>query len=403
MGLGAMLRHWQYEITDTTSGAHETFTVITDGPTGWPVSGAGAYSGAMAVPGAWRASLLLSDTIGLIPWHAYRDGPDGIAERIRPTPPLLEQPAPPDTRMTSISSMALDLIYHGNAVALIAGRDASGVVSSAVPVPVDMVNVRRVRGRDELGLRPGDVAYDVGGSVYGADRVIHIKGPCKPGSLRGMGVLEAHLSGALRLATELDRQAGNVGEAGVPSGVLKVSSPDLTKAEAAELKAGWMASQRTRTVGVLNAVTDFLPLAWNPTETQLLEARAFSVQQLALVFGIDPSWLGAATSSRVYANVEQEGLNLFKYSALAGHLARFEQTLSLAMPPGEWAQTNLDSILRPDTLTRYQAHALAADRWLTVDEIRALENRAPLTPAQRTDMAPPAPVAAPGAPTGTGA
>jgi HK97 family phage portal protein len=393
MGLGAMLRNLQYDVTDTATGESETFTIVTDGgPGAFADWSRGEYQGAMSIPAAWRASLLISDQIGLVPWQAYRDGPGDVAEQVHPTPALLLQPSPPDTAMTSFSSMALDLIYHGNAIMLKVARDASGYPQAAVPVPVRAVNVRRSKGRPELGLRPGDVEYDVGGSIFGSNDVVHVKGPCEPGALRGMGVLEAHLRGTLSLAAELDQQAGSVGAAGVPTGVLKVSSPDLTKAEADALKAGWMAAQRTRTVGVLNAVTDFLPLAWNPTETQLIEARQFSVQQLALVFGIDATWLGATSSSRVYANIEQEGLNLFRYASLAGHLARFEQALSAAMPPGEWARANLDARLRPDTLTRYQAHEIAIRAgFMTDDEVRSLEDRPALTPAQRAQMAPPEP------------
>ncbi len=403
MGLGAQLRNLTYTATDSNTGQSENWTVFTDGP-GLSASWADGYAGAMGLPGAWRAAQILSDKLGDVPFHVYEDGPDGTSQRVTPTPMLFEQPAPPDNRVTSFSSLALDLVHHGNGIALIAGRDRDGMPTSAVPVPADQVAVWRVEGDEFLGLRPGDIAYHAGGLNFAAADVIHIKGPCRPGALRGMGLLEAHLQGALKLATEQDRQAGNLGLSGVPTGVLKVNSPDLTAAEATAIKTGWLASQRERTVAVLNAVTDFEPVGWNPTETQLLDARKYSLHTIALIYGLDPSWLGAAQASRTYSNIEQEAINFVRYSSYAGHLARFEAAFSAAMPAGRRAAANLDALLRADTLGRYQAHALAiTSGFLTADEVRAYENRAPLTAAQRAQIAAAQAAARPAPPAGGGA
>jgi len=43
---------------------------------------------------------------------------------------------------------------------------------------------------------------------------------------------------------------------------------------------------------------------------------------------------------------------------------------------GQQAKFNYDSLLRTDTLSRYQAHAIAiGSGFLTVDEVRAMEQR----------------------------
>ena len=153
------------------------------------------------------------------------------------------------------------------------------------------------------------------------------------------------------------------------------------------VKKSFMKSQRTRQPTVTNANTTIEPLSWNPSETQLLDARKFTLNELALIFGLDPSWLGASQTSRVYSNIEQEAINLVKFS-LGGHLARFEQELSRHFPRGTRAKANLDALLRSDTLSRYQAHKLGIDAgFLTDDEARALEGRAPLTDEQRRQIA----------------
>jgi HK97 family phage portal protein len=395
MGLGRFFtRNLVYEATNTFSGATNTYTIFTDGGPGmyadWSL-GEYHYLGGMNIPGAWRAATLLSDIIGGLPWNAFRDlGPDPT-NLITPTPPLLMQPCPPDTRMTTFSSLALDLIWEGNAIALIAARNASGFPTAILPIPARWVHVRRVQQADisTMQLPIGEIIYQIANEWYPASEVIHIKGPCRPGALRGTGVLENHLPTTLTLATELERQAGNVGKMGVPSGVLKSSDPDMTPDDAAALKVAWLANQRDKTIAVLNDTTDFTPLAWNPTETQLIEARKFSLHEIALIFGLDPSWLGVSGASMTYSNIEQEAINLIKFS-VGGHLSRFEGAFTNAFPRGTQAKANLDSLLRSDTLTRFHAHEIGIRAgFLTRDEARALEDRPKLTEAQKLEFLPP--------------
>lgn len=361
------------------------FAFVDGDPVFGPGVGAGPYSGGMSIPGAWRAALLLSDLLAAVPWHARRKR-GGVEEILDPTPPFLEQPHPPDPRVVTLSSLGLDLIWNGNAIALVASRNREGWPTACLPVPSDEVFVKRATEYDQTQLPIGTVSYRIGPRWYPADDVIHVKGPCRPGALRGMGVLENHLNSTLALASEQGRQARSLQGSGIPTGVLKVEdTPEepLEQDEADEVKTAWLRSQRDRTVAVLNARTSFEALAWNPTETQLLEARKFSLHEVALIFGLDPSWLGVAGDSMTYQNIEQQAINLVKFS-LAGHLARFEQTFSAHMPRGTWAQANLDAVLRADTLTRYQAHEVGIRAgFLLDDEARALEGRAPLTPAQR--------------------
>lgn len=404
MGLGQLFhRDVEYVATDTDTGQSQTFTIVDNLLPSWS---SGAYSGAMSIPSAWRAAILLSDLIGGVPWHAYRERVGRPAQRIEPTPPLLDRPSYPDVRVTTFSSMTLDYLWHGNAVAVIASRNREGWPTAILPVSATQVQVKRVTKYDNAPLPVGSIGYMIGGPSgayagtpysgkwYDPHDVIHVKAPCEPGALRGLGVLENHLNGgSLELAAEQNRHARSLSGSGIPTGVLQSDDPDLTQEDADAHKAAWLRAQRDRTVAVLNPNVHFTPVAWNPSETQLLDARRFSDVQIAQMFGLDPSWVGAQQSSRVYTNIEQEGLTLLKFS-LGGILARFEQTFSAHMPRGTWAQANLDALLRTDTLTRYQAHQIGISAgFLTADEARELEDRPPLTAAQRAALAPPTPVA----------
>jgi HK97 family phage portal protein len=373
MGLGRLLtRSTQYTAVDTVSGASATYTVIDNLV---PTFARGAYQGGMAIPAAYRASILLSDLLGQVPWDAYRKMIGQPETLIEPKPPLLDQPNPPETSMSTFSSAALDLIWHGNAVAIIAARNAGNVPTAAVPVSATNVDVRRVTPWVDSPQPVGSIEYRIGQLSFGSDEIIHIKGPCEPGALRGFGVLENHLR-SINLAGSLADQAASISQHGVPTGVLRSTNPDLTDTEATNLKKKWLASQNS--VAVLNAMTEFTPLSWNPEQLQLVEARQMSINDHELIFGLPVGWLGGMNSARQYSNIEQDAVNLLKFS-LSGHLARFEQTLSLLYPRGTAVRADLDSVLRADTLTRFQAYAIALDKaFLSVDEVRAREHLQPL-------------------------
>jgi HK97 family phage portal protein len=385
MGLGRLLnRSTVYTATDTVTNASQTFTIVNGlAP---QFSSAGNYMNGMTIPGAWRASLLLSGLLAQVPWNGYRAPVGGVPELISPRPPLLEQPNPPETRMTTFRSMMLDRIWHGNAVAVIAARSSTGWPTAIFPVPATAVAVRRVTPWIDSPLPIGALEYAIGTERYGSQDVIHVKGPCPPGWVRGMGVLETQLT-TLNLARALQDQAGAVANHGVPTGVITSDNPDLTPTEAAEIKQDWNAAQATRGVAVLNSATHFQPLSWNPEEMELVEARRMSLSELELVFGLPPGWLGGMNSARQYSNIEQDAVQLLKFS-LGDYLAEFEQALSLAMPRTTVARAELDAILRSDTLSRYQAYAIAlSNGFLDVDEVRALEHRQPLNKGEGAEGA----------------
>lgn len=375
----------QITVTDLETAESESFTIDLTGSLGLPDwRPVGAYEGGMGLPGAWRAALIKADLMASMPWHAYRDRL-GRVEQIDPTPPLLEQPAAHESRADTFTSWWLDYAWHGNAVGIYSARNGDGWPVSVVPVPADAVGVRRVTPYDDFALPVGAIVYDVGGRVFPAADVLHIRGPHRPGELRGMGALENHLH-TLDLAHELQRQARSIDHAAVPSGVLKSEDPDMDATDAGELKQAWQQAQRTRTVAVLNADTSYESLAWSPSETQLLEARKYTLHELALIFGVPLTRLGVPVGSTTYTNAEIESLDLLKFH-LAGDLARWEQALSMALPRGSYVKANLDAILRADTLTRYQSHKIGIDAgFLTIDEARELEDRPPLTPEQRAQI-----------------
>lgn len=389
MGFGEFIRDITVTQHDTDTDETLIETIVTS--TGaYPSDMRGReFRGMLGSPAAWRASQLLTDVLGSMPYHAYVEQPDGTSLRRYPTPRLLTSPAGgPNSRMVVYSSWALDLIWHGNAIGIVWERDEYGEPDIVVPVPAEFVYVKY---KDEADynmpfFKNGEVVYMIGNKAYREADIIHIKGICRPGALRGMGVLEEHFK-VLQLDMELRKQASAASGAGVPTGVLETLNPDLKEADLLAIRDSWMKAQNTRKVAVLSPGVKYEALAWNPTESQLLEARKFSHVELALIFGVDPEWLGAAQTSRTYQNIEQSGIELVRRSALNGHLGRIEPELSRHLRPGTCAKANLDSVQRADTYGRYQSHQIGIDSgFLLDDEARAMENLPPLTPEQRQQI-----------------
>lgn len=355
----------------------------------WEISGNSyidVYRGVLSIPGVWRAANLLADLIGSVPWHGYSDTDSETPKKISPKPALLKQPAPPDTAVTSFSSLALDLVLEGNAIALIAARDGDGDPTAIMPVPAAWCGV--YRDLDAESNTYGRTTYSVQGKIYDQSDVIHVKGPTVPGQIRGMGLIEAHFFHTLRLAHNLNKQAGDIDLNAVPTGVYQSGDPDLTQEDAEGVKAGWQRSMRSKTLAVIGVNDKYTPLSWNPEQAQLIESRQFSLLEIALLFGLPPSFLGAASggSTLNYTTAESENQQLLRFS-MNGHLVRMEQAFSLAFMTDVTVEADLDAFLRSDTFTRYQSYALGIQAgWLQRSEPRAWEK---LPPIAGIDDAPP--------------
>ena len=87
---------------------------------------------------------------------------------------------------------------------------------------------------------------------------------------------------------------------------------------------------------------------------------------------------GEAGNSLTYATVEGRALDFVKFS-LTPWIVRLETAIGELLPRGQTVKFNVNGLLRGTTKERYDAHAVALQAgFLTVDEVRALEDRPPL-------------------------
>lgn len=206
----------------------------------------------------------------------------------------------------------------------------------------------------------------------------------RPGKRRALGVLSAHAAD-LGFAAHVRGFADNLLRRGVPNGWLRSSKPDLTQQQANELKRSWMNAHggTRKSIAVLNATTEFHPIALDMQSAAFLDVKRVSAWELALVFGVPPGKLGISMgNSMTYSTLEMANTE-YVQDTLMGIARKMESAIDAVLPAGTELKIDFNQLLRADTAARYAAYQTGlASGFLTVDEVRAFEDLPPLTEPQ---------------------
>lgn len=333
----------------------------------------------LSVPAIWRAVTMIADSAGVLPLHAYKSD-----AQITPTPRLLERPNPLETRIETISAMTAAIVIHGNYVAILGEPGPTGYPESIYPVDPERVEIFMEEVTEQIAGRPVTrrvKRFRIEGKIYDSSEIFHVKGFSLPGEIAGIGIIAAQRQGIGAAVAVMEYAARYFDGGTMPSYLIKSKNPDLTADEADLLKLRWMESYggRSRRPAVMNAETDIEPLTANANDAQLIEARTQAQGDAANIVGIPGHYVGAPNSNRTYSNLETQGLEYLRWTLLP-ITSRIEAVFTDYLPRGQVAKFEYDGLLRADTLTRYQAHQIAlSNGFLTLDEVRALENRPSLT------------------------
>jgi HK97 family phage portal protein len=355
------------------------------GPYGNPLvpSITGDPNALSSLPAVTRATGLICDTIAGLPWHVLR----GEYERLQ-APDWITDPqatrldgrvvggAEPlrDDRLSAVEfwcQWIVAALWFGDGYVYVPVRDAAGAPRPPL-----------------WQLHPYDVVID-GGTYWVGDiplpsnSILHLRGMPPYDEGHGRGVIDVH-GVELGLAATVRTYAGGVFASGIPAGFLKSTQPNLSADDAAKLKAAWLAQHggNTRSIAVLNATTDFTPISISPVDAGLDSARTWSLRDIANAFHIPPYMLGVSGDTSTYANVEGR-MTEFRSLSLLPWQRKIEATLDSQFPRGTYLKIASDGLLRADTATRAQYYKAALEGgWLTVDEVRALEDYPPLPPEQ---------------------
>lgn len=308
----------------------------------------------------------LSITTSLLlqmPLHGYRG-----ASPLPTDPPILQNPTPGPQRTFSdfIEEYLRDMFLFGNYVAVLGPKNAAGWPDLFVPVPP---------GQWEILVDGDRYRYLVNGTSYEPDQVFHVSMNSLNGELVGRGVLNLY-PGLVASNVAAERWAAAYFEGGaVPPGAVKHPNPELTQAQADNLKAKMRAVAMAREWAVLPGGTELEVLSSDAEKAQLNETRKLNAQQLAMAIGIPGALLGLDSPSLTYRNIT-DLYQQFINTTLMGYLVPLEQQMSLqCLPRGTQARFFLGAVLRPDLPQRVDLAVKSLQAGLfTVQEARAFFN-----------------------------
>lgn len=317
---------------------------------------------ALTLSSVYRAISILSISASQVNFKAYSSG--GEVTRL---PTWFKQPDIKISRSAFIEQTVVSMATTGNAYWL-KGNSGDKLVNLEVLNPLEMIINESSNGQAN--------EYRYKTATYRPEQIVHLSLLRVPGTAYGLGAIQA-AQRELRGAIDTRDYAGNwFKESGVPNGVLKsdqVLSPD----QAVAAKNAWNATAGARNgVAVLGNGLDYKPIILSPADAQWLEVQNFNATSIARMFGVPGSLMFAGTegSSLTYQNQESEYISFVRFS-LMSYLREIEEAFTSLLPRGTEAKAEVESLLRSDTLTRYQAHQIAlAAGFMTIDEVRKIEN-----------------------------
>jgi HK97 family phage portal protein len=319
---------------------------------------------ALSLASVYRSVSIISTAMKQLGIHVYRDDAE-----VTPTPLVIRQPDIKMTRETWMEQTINSMALAGNAYWLI-GRNGRGeTINLEVLNPFDVMIQT-----DDYGTA---LYYTYRGTLrYELNEIQHLAMMRVPGNVYGLGPIQAAQKELLNARDTRDYASVWFTDSGIPNGVLK-SDQMLSPDQAAAAKDAWNTTAGAKNgVAVLGNGLNYQPMYLSPRDAMFIEAQAWNVQQVARLFGIPANMLMASVdgNSMTYTNMEQEQMAFVRYT-LSQYIVEIESALTHVTTRGTMVKINVDSILRSDTLTRYQAHKLAIESgWMTVDEVRAIED-----------------------------
>jgi HK97 family phage portal protein len=344
----------------------------------------GDPEGALRHSAVWGCVNMISKSLSMLRPMAYR-GPGVGVGTAKPlvAPQILTRPQA-DARMGQWTYMAwVSLLLRGNVYGLIVDRDAK----LGYPTQIELQHPDEMRVKR---LSNGEYEYRLRNEEVDPDRVWHEAIHRMPGSRIGMSVI-AYASRTTQTAQAAERFGLDwFLDGGHPSGILtNADAKMINQQDANTVKARFLAAVHgSREPVVLSQGWDYKPIQIAPNESQFLETMKFGDTQICRFFGMQPEMIGAASegSAITYANVESRSLDFLTYT-ISPWLYDWEAALGDLLPSGQYVKCSTAPLLRTNLLDRMKAyHMMIGSRGWTQDEVRELEDFAPLTPEQQAEI-----------------
>lgn len=348
------------------------------------VDGNSNYSGvavteqtALGSSAVWACINLISQTVATLPFRHYLKTKDDNRIRLDSKLDFIlnNEPTQDYSGFTFKEIMTAAAVLHGNAYAEIS-RDSNGECNGLWYIPTQNVQPYFDTNTESVwyAIYAGDYR---GGKPYmgiPARNMLHLLGLSYDGLAGYSPLYLQRETFALHLASQ--RYGASFFKNGArPAGIIKF--PNKLSPEAKDgLRRSWdsfhSGAGNTGRVAILEGGLDFQKLQLDPEEAQFLQTQRYSREEIASIFRVPPSLIGAADASD---NIEAVSLQFLR--SLQPWLCRWEQEISrkLIYNMAEYVEVDTKTILRTDIKTRYESMAIGRQwGWLSAGDCRKLEN-----------------------------
>ncbi len=313
---------------------------------------------------AWRHVI---DTGSTLPLKAYRRVSE--TERVQiPLPPLLA-----DLDDTLAGGPGLDnwigqalygLLRDGNAVGLV--QDTS---SYGKPTRVRWLQ-RHQWSWDKVGHR-----WVIGGEAVDSSLVVHIPWVVPIGKRFGLSPIE-HAAAAIGAGLSAQDYADV--KTGVPPAIFKNTERKVDKAVAEKASAQLLEKLSKNRPFTHGNDWDLSFPAIPPNHAAFIETLKLSANQIAAVYGIDPTEIGGTSANSLTYSTE-ELRQIRRIADLRPYFVRLENAIGRMLPARQFVRFNLDAPIRVDLKTRVEVERIQVGSGLrSVDEVRLTEDQPPV-------------------------
>jgi HK97 family phage portal protein len=334
----------------------------------------------------WSCVSLISDTLSQLPAGAFRG--EGADRRPAPTPQLLQSPTEGITWQEWIGTAGVSILLRGNTYGEIIDRDLRGFPTQILLHHPDFVEPVRDKDTGKVVYRLGDDRRLSRVDMW------HVKGLTLPGavwSLKGLSPIE-YAANTIATALGAEEFGGNwFREGASPSGILATDG-DLDEADALDMQERFIKAHggRQRKPAVLGNGLKWQSISITAEESQFLQTIKAKREEIAGFYRIPPHMLGMVDKSTSWGSGIEEQMLGFLTFTMGIWLKRFEAALSAILPQPQYVKFNVAALNR--TRLKEQLEAFKIEREIgtaSIDEIRALMERAPLPDGKGEDYTQP--------------
>ena len=335
---------------------------------------------AIQLSAVWACVRLLSESISTLPLKIYVRQPDGSRKAATDHPAYSILCRRPNSEMTPSRFMLMvvaSICLRGNA--FIEKKFIANRLVSLVPLlPQNMVVKRLTTGALEY-------KYTENGNerVIPVKNIMHIRGFGLDG-VCGMMPMKTGRD-VIGSAMAVEESAAKIFEQGLQSSGFLSAENALSDEQRERLRrymAAFTGSKNAGKIMVLEGGLKYQGVTMNPEDAQMLESRAFSIEEICRWFRVPPFMVGHTTKQSSWAS-SLEGMNLqFLTHTLRPLLVNIEQEIGRCLLDSDdevFAEFSVEGLLRADSAGRAAYYTSALQNgWMSRNDVRRLENMPPI-------------------------